>query len=173
MRMNINIYRILFFSFFIAVFIGILPLLRFGKKSRIFIVSSQSMLPLISSGSLVVVRPEKEYKQGDIITFVNPESGPKEYSTITHRIRSTSLKNNQLFFETKGDANILSDPKFIKFDSIIGKVTNIFPVVGSLSNIIKSKIGFLLFIIIPGIIVIYHELLVVVEIIFKERSKKY
>jgi len=68
---------------------------------KVMTVLSGSMEPAIKTGSIVVIKPEKNYKIGDIITFYSNESS----LSITHRIYDAKIIKNEVYYITKGDAN--------------------------------------------------------------------
>lgn len=150
-------YRNLLIFFFTAVFLGVLPSISFFKNIRLFVVKSGSMIPAIYPGSLIVVKKEPEYFKGEVITFLNPDKGIKELTTTTHRIQLILEKEGSLVYMTKGDTNVFSDQKFIGRESIIGKTVVTLPLVGFLSDLIRSKVGLIIFIFIPGALIISYE----------------
>lgn len=124
--------------------------LNFPSGYRIFLVQSGSMSPKINTGDLVVIRPNLEYKKGDIVTFLSTNK-----FNITHRI--VDIKNDQIF--TKGDANKTQDQEILSKQQILGKVFYTIPYFGYLIIFAKSIPGLIVLIIIPSTIIIYQELL--------------
>jgi len=167
MRKINKYYTSLVIFFFIAVFVGVLPSVNFLKNIHLFVVKSGSMKPAIYPGSLIVVKKEADYFKGDVITFLNLDQGAKELITTTHRVQSVLEDGGLLAFMTKGDANDFSDQKMVKRESIIGKTVIVLPLVGYLSDLIKSKIGLIIFILIPGILIISHELFLILIYLVK------
>ena len=96
-----------------------LSVLKIPGGLRIFTVSTGSMSPAISSGSLIITKPQKSYFAGDIITF---QIGKYQDKTITHRIFNVLTKNEKNRFVTEGDANDALDNNLIITDQIIGKI---------------------------------------------------
>lgn len=82
-------------------------------------VSSNSMVPKFKKGDFIVIKKQKKYNVGDIITFEVIEENSKYY--ITHRI----VEKNENKFITKGDANNKNDNYKVYENAIKGKV--IFP----------------------------------------------
>jgi signal peptidase len=136
---------------------------------KLFTVMSGSMEPTIKTGSLVVVKPAKEYKVNDIITFKN-QSDPK--STTTHRLIETKTMDNSTYGITKGDANNGPDAEKVYQDMIIGKVRFSIPYLGYPIHFSKTLPGLIIFIIIPATIIIYDEILKIKEEIKNRRRKK-
>ena len=79
---------------------------------RIYRVASGSMNPYLQIGDFIVIKKQKEYDTGDIVTYnVN-----NEY-VVTHRI--VLINGNEIY--TKGDANNTNDNS-INEQQIIGKM---------------------------------------------------
>lgn len=76
-------------------------------------VSSNSMFPTIKKDDYIVIKKQKNYEIGDIITFKS-----KENCLITHRI----IEKYENVFITKGDNNNISDDEQVKMGVILGKV---------------------------------------------------
>ena len=120
-----------------------------------FIVESQSMMPVISSGSLIVVNNQLNYYPGDIVTYIikdNPNKNP-----VTHRIFKSINWDDRNLFATKGDANFTVDSQLISRDEIIGKVIYQIPYLGMFIYTAQTKIGSFFYIIIPAFIIIFIE----------------
>jgi len=132
----------------IMLCLGFAVLLITGKV-RMFTVLSGSMAPAIAAGSIAVSVPSGEYQVGDIVTFL-PYSGKV---TVTHRI----VARNGNAFVTKGDANKTSDSDTVPLRSITGKIVAIVPFAGYLFALIRTWPGFIVFIIIPAVIVVILE----------------
>lgn len=122
---------------------------------KVMVVQSGSMAPAIKMGSIVVVKPMKDYKIGEVITF-GPTSRTK--SPFTHRIFDIKVVAGQPVYVTKGDANDASDPREISQKEIIGKVLFDVPYIGYAVGAAKKPIGFLLIIIIPALLIVVDEL---------------
>jgi signal peptidase I len=121
---------------------------------KAFTVQSGSMEPKIRVGSLIFSKPAGDYNVGDIVTF--KAQGGK--TTVTHRIMEIESQGGAATYVTKGDANEDLDPDAVKKENIIGKTFLILPWIGYPIGYAKTKIGFILLILIPSIIIIYEEL---------------
>lgn len=135
---------------------------------RVFSVLSGSMEPEISTGALVAVVPQDSYQSGDIIT-VNLE-GTQE--TVTHRIVEVT---DETFYQLKGDANEGADPNLVSQDQVVGKVVLGIPYLGRMISFVQTQQGFLLLIVIPGVILVYSELMNIkkeAQRLIKERKKR-
>jgi signal peptidase len=126
---------------------------RFGW--RVDKVLSGSMEPNLKVGGIVITRsvPFDDIKEGDIITYISPSDN----QLTSHRVYSTS-GDFLLGFQTKGDANEQPDPYLVPMEAVVGKVIFTLPYVGYVTNFIKTPVGFLVLLGIPGIIVIIMEI---------------
>ena len=131
-----------------AVFVYLSPHLGW----RVDAVISGSMEPRLKVGSLVVVRPvePETIVVGDIITFRTTTLGE---NSITHRVIVIG-HNSPLHFRTKGDANNNLDPFTVPAQNLLGKVCLHIPYLGYFTEFLKTPVGFVGAIVIPGIITI-------------------
>jgi len=126
---------------------------RFGWQ--VDMVLSGSMEPAISTGSILVSCPvlSDEIRVGDIITF----SGSGRDRFITHRVTAIE-RTNGLIFTTKGDANNAEDPYRVPAENVVGKVLVQIPFLGFLLSFVKTPIGLILTLVIPGLLILGLEL---------------
>lgn len=115
----------------------ILPNIRFYTNT------SDSMVPAIQTGSLLVNTKQVQYGVGDIITFASENGVLPPF--ITHRI----VAKRGDFFVTKGDANEAIDSGLVAPERIVGKVTRIVPIVGYVLTFPKQGFGLFVCIIFP------------------------
>ena len=101
----------------------------FGVGEVVFL--SGSMQPTIEVGSLGIVHEEKNYKEGDIVTYI------KDRTLITHRIKE--IKSDKEII-VQGDANNIADEPISK-DMIEGKIILTIPYMGSVLQILKTPYG--------------------------------
>jgi len=152
-------YYPLLFLYFFLIFLGALPSLKLPGGIRVFIVKTGSMKPTLSPGDIVITKPEVDYRPQEIVTFLNPNQGTNEYPTLTHHIQTITEKNGATAYITKGDANPLPDKEIITLNNIIGRVFLSIPLLGYATDFLKSKIGFIIFIMTPGIFIIFQEIM--------------
>lgn len=117
-----------------------------------FTVLTGSMEPLIPVGSIVYVMKSDSYKIGDIISF-----GAGKIN-VTHRVVDVVKKDNQVFYQTKGDANSSADSELVPANKVIGEVLLPVPNVGRFVSFLRSVPGFLIFIVLPTLGFIGFEL---------------
>src|ERR1035437_9985037 len=106
MKINTEkLFKILYTAFYVAiiVIVGLLLFALFPIKGnyQIKIVKSGSMEPSIKTGSIVIIKPEAQYKIGDVVTF---GKDTKTDIPTTHRIVSNRAVDGVIMFTTKGDA---------------------------------------------------------------------
>ena len=113
------------FAFTLAFLIYQGLAIAFGTPVPMVSVASDSMVPRLHRGDLVVaIRPEN-LKVGDIIIYeANCPALPHE--DIIHRI--VRIENNT--YVTKGDHNLVEDPCPVKPEQIKGKVVFAVPLLG-------------------------------------------
>jgi len=156
-----------------------LAVLTFGTKipylSRLglnfFAVTSGSMEPTIPVGSVIYSGKYSldTLKAGDIITFILPVEGASKPTLVTHRIavvnkqetKSPDSDRTQVSYEftTKGDANNADDELPVMSGNVLGLYKWHVPRLGYLTSFIQTPNGFMVFIILPAIILIVWEVL--------------
>ncbi len=149
------------YALFIALLLAIAGLflasmLPIPGNIEIKIVKSGSMEPTIMTGSVVVVKPQASYAEGDIITF---GADTKTQIPTTHRIIDIQGDFSSLSYTTKGDANEEQDGEQITQRDIIGKVVLWVPYMGYILDFARQPLGFTLMIGIPAGIIILDELI--------------
>ncbi|MGC5325278.1 signal peptidase I [Brevibacillus sp. SYSU BS000544] len=119
--------------------------------NEIMVVLSGSMSPTFDTGSIVAVKPVtfQEVAKGDIVTFKDLED-----RTITHRV--IDIVDGKLI--TKGDANDGKDLDPVTSDRLIGEVQYSVPYLGYIIDFVKSKVGMLLFLGVPGLYIIVSQI---------------
>jgi signal peptidase I len=128
-----------------------------------FVVLTGSMEPTVPVGSIIYTFPLKGYAYGDIVAF---KSGNV---IVTHRISDISFKNSVVYYQTKGDANEVRDQQEITNGEILGKTFLTIPIIGKISNLLKTPVGFILAIVFGFIIFEFCNLIKEIE---KETERK-
>ena len=134
----------------------------YEPKFSIYTIASGSMVPNINIYDAVInmrVDDPSDLQVGDVITFRS--SSPTTISmTITHRIKAITEDNEgNICFVTKGDANPIEDELCAKYNNVIGKVIIRIPGVGYIQRFLASGVGWLLFILIPALIIIAKDIM--------------
>lgn len=128
-----------------------------------YVVSSSSMSPAIQAGDAVFVddvRPAN-IEQGDIITFKRLGGGIGQQSgteRVTHRVVEVVERDGGRHFRTKGDANEEADPQLVSAGNVIGEVEFTIPYIGWVISFAGSKVGLIMFAVIPMIALVVSEL---------------
>ena len=123
-----------------------------------FRVVTGSMEPNIPVGALLLSEnvPISQVQEDDVVCFISHEETSKG-KVITHRVigihRTTT---GAIVLETQGDANLVADHYFVTSENLIGKVawhTKGGDVMTGIMNVLTSKLGFLLCIVFPILMV--------------------
>lgn len=126
---------------------------------HVLMVLSGSMEPAINTGDAIVVRPYvkgEQLKEGDVITF---QSLNDPNMLITHRITGFVVVNGEtVAYTTKGDSNNAIDSRPVIKSLIVGVYQWRIPYFGYISTFIRQPIGIVVFVILPGLILIGMEL---------------
>ncbi len=112
------------------------------------VVISGSMQPSLHVGDMVVtkqVEPES-LRIGDVITYRSVKD------LTTHRIVGIDSSSEGIVFRTKGDANTTPDMEPVPSERVLAKVVYRIPFVGYLVNFVDSRLGRMLFIIVPIVV---------------------
>jgi signal peptidase I len=126
-----------------------------GKE--IMTVLSGSMEPGIKTGAIIAVqsvKPEQQgtFKAGDIITY---KSTDDLNNLITHRIVKVHRSGNDVEYITKGDNNDEQDPNPIPSANVVAQYAGFtIPLLGYFLTWVKSTVGIVAMMIIPGFILI-------------------
>ncbi len=120
---------------------------------RIDAVRSNSMAPEKKRGALVIAQPVKPESilLNDIIIFQPVGVGE---NLLCHRV-VTIEHNSPLQFLTKGDAYAAADPYPVPAQNVAAKVIYHVPVLGYAILFLKTPVGFLVTLLIPGITVTF------------------
>lgn len=123
----------------------------------LFRVITGSMEPEIPVNSLLVCKktPIEKIQVGDIVCFksLNPKLLG---SVVTHRVVSVQTTEGKTMLETKGDANLTADAEWVDETNLIGKVnysTNGNNLFASVVDVMTDKIGFLVLILFPTLLI--------------------
>ena len=121
----------------VFIFMVISILSNIGSfRYKFYDILTGSMSPTINPGSLIIVKEidSNEVKEGDIITF----KGSSTSNLTTHRVVEVIEKNNNIKFQTKGDANDVLDPMLVDEGLLVGKVVFNIPYMGKVMSFINQ-----------------------------------
>ena len=123
------------------------------------IVRSSSMEPAMRAGALAVMLPVDtgDVKIGDIIAFDPPWDSAHDV-TVSHRVIGLHYYDEQILFDTKGDATEDSDPEYVPAQSVHGRVVFSIPYLGYAANsmigYVRTWLGFVTLVCIPMVVLV-------------------
>lgn len=134
----------------------------------LYTIVSGSMEPNIHVYDVVVSAKENDLdniKVGDIITFVS--TWDVNYGlTVTHRVVSVSKTDDGEYqFTTKGDNNQAPDGAVVTQKNLVGKVIMRIPQLGRLQFFLATKLGWLIVVLIPALIVIIYDAIKIFKLV--------
>lgn len=143
----------------LALVAVVVPFLVVGVPQAVgadhsFVVMSGSMQPSISPGDVVVVTavPPSAVRVGDVITF--RDGG----DLTTHQVVAIDEADGARRFTTKGTANENADPGAVPGSALVGRVGLVIPYAGYVVLFAKTKVGGLVLLGVPGVLLVVSEL---------------
>jgi signal peptidase len=106
-----------------------------------------------------------DIKVNDIITFES--TGVLSYGkTVTHRVQDIYYDESASDYEyvTKGDNNPIKDDTPASYSNLIGKVVLKIPGLGNVQRFVGSKIGWLVVVIIPALVIIIQDIMKIIKV---------
>lgn len=134
----------------------------------VYTIVSPSMVPTINVYDIIInktVNKPTDIQKEDIITFTS--TGVLSNGlTVTHRVQdiTTNKETNEYEYITKGDNNLIADDAPAKYSNLIGKVILRFPGLGRVQAFVGSKLGWLVVVIIPALIIIIQDVLKLIKV---------
>ena len=113
-----------------------------SMKYHIYAIETESMIPTLNPGELILSEYMEEYEVGDIITFDYENSEVP----ITHRVVEIDQEGNYI---TKGDNNNVQDALATDQEDVIGKLIYNRADLGNIIIFMKSVVGIIMLFIIP------------------------
>ena len=127
-----------------------------------YVVMSGRMLPTIQVKDIVVTKkvPEEKLEVGDIITFISPDTRFGGIS-VTHRIIEKYYDESigSYSYRTQGDNNNVADSVLVPNKNILGKVILKVPKLGYLQDILSSKGGLIIVVLIPCLVILSYDIM--------------
>jgi signal peptidase len=140
---------------------------------KVLMIVSGSMEPTIRTGDVILIRPlqpGQAIRDGDIITFRVRENPSM---LITHRVVGTILVNGKpVAYTTKGDANPAGDTAPVVREQVVGIYRWRVPYFGYIATAVHKPAGALLFIILPGLLLIGLEVRKIWRTLAEEEAAK-
>jgi signal peptidase len=134
---------------------------------HIYSVLTGSMEPTIPVQSLLLVKKidPKVIAINDVITFEKPGSVG---ILVTHRVITVDHPSETTInFQTKGDANPIPDSWIVTPDRIRGVVKYHVPRVGAFVTLLNTKLGILLFVLLPILLLAYEDIYTIHRSLFE------
>ncbi len=134
-----------------------------GTSNPLVVVESESMLPTLEVGHLLVLqaRAPEQIQVGDIIVF----NAGYHTKPIVHRIIEIQNVTGEFHYYTKGDNNALSDPGYRVHEDIIGVVVLAVPYIGHVTLFLHEPYGFAI------VVVLFLALLILPEFFMKDEDE--
>lgn len=139
---------------------------------RLLSIQTASMKPTINDGDLAIstaVEPE-DLRPDDIITYWTVINGERVLNT--HRIENIYDGGGYLIFETKGDANTMTDPLNVHEKELVGKYQFRIPGVGKVFDYLQTGTGFFIVVVIPVFIFFIFHLVQFFRVLFEYQNVK-
>ena len=117
-------------------------------------------------------RDPKDLEVGDIITFLSSDSRLSNI-IVTHRIKNKyyDATTGRYSFQTQGDANNTEDFALAEDTNIIGEVIFKIPKLGYIQEILATKGGLIIIVLIPCLAILSYDIVKLGRNI-KNKSKK-
>ncbi|MHA1862771.1 MAG: signal peptidase I [Candidatus Thorarchaeota archaeon] len=154
--------------FIIAIIVGMtlggfsLFTVSMGTSNPLVVVESESMLPTLEVGHLLVLqaRAPEQIQVGDIIVF----NAVYHTKPIVHRIVEIQNVTGELHYYTQGDNNNLRDPGYRVHEDIIGVMVLAIPYIGHVTLFLHEPYGFAI------VVVLFLALLILPEFFMKDEK---
>lgn len=144
-------------------------------KFNAYVVLTGSMLPEIEPKDVVVTKKieGKDLKIGDIITFI-PSDSRISNIIVTHRILNKyyDATTNKYTYQTKGDANNTPDFTLAEDSNVIGKVIFKIPKVGYIQELLATRGGLIIVVLIPALVILSYDIMRLGKNIARGKKKK-
>lgn len=124
------------------------------------VVMTDSMLPEISSGDLVIVEKvdPSEIEVKNVISFFDPASKTGT-SVVTHQVIDIIYKDGELFFQTQGTNNNTPDDELVPAANLVGRHVTTIPALGNVVLFMQTIPGLIIGIGVPLALLIGYDLL--------------
>jgi signal peptidase len=122
-------------------------------------VSSESMVPTLNVGDLIVVKgiDPKLVTVGEIIVFHSPRNHDM---LIVHRVVGVNSQGSKLYFETKGDNNPSRDSWYpypgVPETNLVGVVIGKIAYIGYIILALKEPLGMTVIVMLTAVVIIYE-----------------
>jgi signal peptidase len=154
-------------GFFIVLIIGVtlagygVFTLAMGTSSPLVVVTSDSMLPTLERGYLLVLQRQapEDVQVGDIIVY---NADWHTQAPVVHRVIQREYVDGEYRYYTQGDNNNDPDPYYRIYEDIVGVVVFSIPWVGNITLFLQT----------PGVLPVVIVLLLIIMIVPEFLPKK-
>ena len=136
--------------------------LAMGTSSPLVVVESESMIPTLNVGDLLVLQaqaPENIIVGSIVVYNANWHDKP-----IVHRVVEVQLVESEYHYYTQGDNNTGRDPGYRLYEDIVGVVVFVVPYIGYVTLFLHQPYGLAI------VIIIFVALLILPEVLSKEKK---
>ena len=163
------IFKILSWALFIILLLIAIFLLYYYIANKIYVKNGPGYEPKFSIYTIAY-----NFLKYKIISSFRSSNPTNINMTVTHRIKAiTKDSDGNACYVTKGDANPIEDEVCAKYKNVIGKVIIRIPGVGHIQRFLASGIGWMLFILIPALIIIGKDIMKITKLSsIKENANK-
>ena len=130
-----------------------------GGRSPL-IVLTDSMLPEISSGDLIICQKidPAEVKLNDVISFFDPAGNGS--SVVTHRVIEIVQEDGVTKWRTRGDNNNTEDKVLVPFENLVGIYTGTrIAGAGNVAMFLQTTPGLLICVVCPIVLLVGYDVL--------------
>ena len=123
------------------------------------IVLTDSMLPEISSGDLIICHTAQaeEVALNDVICFFDPAGNGS--SIVTHRVVEVVEENGEVLFRTRGDNNNAEDKELVPAENLVGVYKMRIPGAGHIAMFMQSTAGLIVCVVLPIILLVAYDVI--------------
>lgn len=123
------------------------------------IVLTDSMVPQIHSGDLIICRTaqENEIAVGDIIAFFDPVGNGT--SVVTHRVIEVTEQDGAPAWRTQGDANNTADTALVPASKLVGVYRTRIAGAGNVAMFMQTTQGLIVCVVLPIILLVGYDML--------------
>lgn len=110
-----------------------------------------------NGGDIIICKliDAEDVEIGDVIAFYDPDGNGT--TVVTHRVIEIEIKDEKLYFKTKGDNNNGADRTLVPEENVIAKYTNFrIPLLGHVALFMAEPAGFIVCVLCPlGLLIGY------------------
>ena len=123
------------------------------------IVLTDSMLPEISSGDLIICHTvdAEDVEVNDVIAYFDPTGNGS--SIVTHRVIEIVENSGNLEFRTKGDNNNTEDKALVPADSLVGLYQTRIAGLGHVAMFMQSSTGLIVCVVLPIVLLVAYDMI--------------